>query len=265
MIALAQDLKLYLLAFLLPPAPLLLLALGGGVLLHRQRRRSGWALLLLAVIGLWLSGTEAAGQWLARHLVQAPPPLDAQRLEALRGQADLAVLVLGGGARRQQLEYGGASGPNPMTLARLRYGAWLSRRLDAPLGFSGGIGWSAQRHARESEAAIMQRTMKDEFGLPLRWAESESRDTRENAANTLPLLKAAGVRRVLLVTHDMHMRRALRAFHRAAEGQGLEIIPAPLDMREDAMSDFSDWVPDSEGFARVRYAVYEWLGYHLGR
>lgn len=265
MIALAQQFKAYLLALVLPPVPMLLLALGGAVLLHRQRRRSGWTLMGVALLALWLSGTEGAGQWLARHLVHTPPPLDARALDSLRGRSDVAVLVLGGGARSHMPEYLGAGGPSPVTLHRLRYGVWLARQLDAPLGFTGGIGWAASKRLKESEASIMQRVAREEFGLPLRWAESESRDTRENASRSIPLLKADGVRRLVIVTHDMHMPRALRAFTRAAEGQGIEIIAAPLDMREDAMSELRDWLPDSEGYTRVGYAVYEWLGYQLGR
>ena len=36
-------------------------------------------------------------------------------------------------------------------------------------------------------------------------------------------LEAAGVRRILLVTHAMHMKRARDAF----EAAGLEVVPAP--------------------------------------
>ncbi len=108
---------------------------------------------------------------------------------------------------------------------------------------------------------MVARVAREEFGLPLRWAESQSRDTRENAALTLPLLKADGVRKLVLVTHDLHMPRALRAF----SGQGVEIVAAPVGLRDDAMSEIGDWFPDAEGFGRVRYAIYEWLGYRLGR
>ena len=45
--------------------------------------------------------------------------------------------------------------------------------------------------------------------------KSESRDTRENAARTLALLKPAGIDHIVLVTHGYHMPRALRAFTRS--------------------------------------------------
>ena len=50
--------------------------------------------------------------------------------------------------------------------------------------------------------------------------ESESRTTRENAGFTIPLLRAAGLRRVILVTSWYHSRRALLCFeHYAPEIQ----------------------------------------------
>jgi uncharacterized SAM-binding protein YcdF (DUF218 family) len=263
--ALVHDIKPLALLLLLPPVPLLALVVAGAGLLRRHRAL-GRLLLLLGVAGLWLGCTEGAAQWLARHLLQAPPALSSRAIEAVREEARLgknvAVLVLGGGAQSDVPEYDGPS-LRPLTMERLRYGIWLSRRIGAPLGFSGGIGWNA-KHLQVSEAALAAQTSKDEFGLPLRWTEARSRDTRENAALSLPMLRADGVGTLVLVTHDMHMARALPAFVEAARGQ-VEIIAAPVGLRRDAMSEFGDWCPSSDGFARVRYATYEWLGRSAGR
>ena len=105
----------------------------------------------------------------------------------------------------------------------------------------------------------------EDYGLPLRWAESSSRDTRENAAHALPLLAASGVKQVVLVTHDAHMRRALRAFEAQAAPLGLRILPAPVGLRDDALTSFGDWCPSAGGFSRVRYIVYEKLAWWAGR
>ena len=78
-----------------------------------------------------------------------------------------------------------------------------------------------------TEAAIADRIAREEFGLPLRWREDRSRDTRENAAASVRLLRAAGVRRIVLVTHAWHMPRALRAFQEA--DPDLPVSPAPVN------------------------------------
>ncbi len=253
--------KTLLLATVLPPVPLLLLAAWGGWRLKRGRRFGAW-MLGLALAGVWLSGTEAAGELLSRAAGQ-PVALAPSQVDALRGSSDGAVLVLGGGVRRHSPEFD-AGTPTRITAERLAYGVWLARRSGWPLAFSGGIGWTATE-LHEPEAAIISRVAAQDYGLPLRWTEASSRDTRENAAHTLPLLANSGVKRVLLVTHETHMRRALRAFEAEAAPLGIQVMPAPVGLRDDALSGFDDWCPSVEGFARVRYVAYETLAWWAGR
>lgn len=253
--------KIVLLAVALPPAPMLLLAAWGGWRLKRGRRGGGW-MLGLALALVWLSATEAAGELLSRA-IGPPPRLSPASLDGLRGATDGAVLVLGGGVRSDAPEFGGGA-PKSATAERLAYGVWLARRTGWPLGFTGGIGWAANDQ-KQPEAAVIARVAAQDYGLPLRWAEASSRDTRENAARTLPLLAKSGVRQVLLVTHEAHMRRALRAFEAEAVPLGIRIVSAPMDLRRDALSSFDDWCPSPDGFTRVRYLVYETLAWWAGR
>ena len=226
----------------------------------RRHRRTGSALFAASLLTLWLACTDGAAQWLALNLVKTPPALSPDAIEGLRKQQaqrhDVGVLVLGGGVRHFTPEYDGPS-LNTITAERFKYGVWLARQTNAPLGFSGGIGWSA-RHLKVSEASVVERTAREDFKLPLRWAEDRSRDTRENAALSLTLLKADGIKTLVLVTHDMHMPRAERAFVAAAAGQ-MNIVVAPVGLQRDAMSELGDWMPSGDGLSRVRYAIYEWL------
>jgi len=253
--------KTLLLAAVLPPVPLLLLAAWGGWRLRRGRRFGGW-LLGLALVGIWLSSTEAVGELLSRVAGQ-PVALAPDLVEALRSRSDGAVLVLGGGVRRHTPEFD-AGAPAHITAERLAYGVWAARRSGWPLAFSGGIGWTA-KELRQPEADIIARVAAEDYGLPLRWAEASSRDTRENAAHTLPLLAKSGVKQVLLVTHEAHMRRALRAFKAEAAPLGMTVLAAPVGLRDDALSSFDDWCPSVEGYARVRYVIYETLAWWAGR
>ena len=245
----------------LPPAPWLLLAAWGGWRLHHRRRGGAW-LLGLALALVWLCSTEAVGELLMRA-AGGPPALSLAQIDTLRGRPDGVVLVLGGGVRQSVPELGGGAGLKPITAERLAYGVWLARRSGWPLAFAGGVGWTAGRHTRP-EAEVVGQVAAQDYQLPLRWSEGRSRDTRENAQQMLPLLAAAGVKQVLLVTHDAHMRRSLRAFETVAAPLGLRITPAPMGLVSDGLSDVADWTPSTGGFERVRYVIYEQLAWWAG-
>ena len=255
-----QVVKPVLLTLLMPPAPMLILILLGAWLIWRHRR-GGLAAICLGVIGVWLGTCSGTGQLLATYLIHVPASLSVQQMadlrEEVRSKGDVAVLVLGAGVRNFVPEYHN-SGLRPLTLERLRYGIWLSRQLDAPLGYTGGIGWNSVAR-KLPEAIVVSRVAREEFGKPLKWSEGRSRDTRENASLSLPMLKADGVKKVVLVTNDLHMPRALQDFVDVAQGQ-MEIVPAPVGLVADGLSEPGDWCPSVDGFERVQYAVYEWLG-----
>lgn len=253
-------LKTLALILLLPPVSPMLLLVAAWYL----RRRAGSSLVFgLGLALLWFCATDAIGQWLTQRLL-APPP--ALRLASLPAGPKTAILVLGGGIRQQVPEYQ-AAGLQDLTRERLTYGVWLARQTGFALTFSGGIGWTALSQTL-TEAEVVSRVAQEQYGMKLALAESTSRDTRENARNSLPMLSAAGYGRVILVTHDLHMPRALRAFRAAATAPGaapMEIVPAPLGMIQDGYTSLSDWCPSDAGLHRVRYVVYETLARWSGR
>jgi uncharacterized SAM-binding protein YcdF (DUF218 family) len=215
----------------------------------------------VAVAGLWFSATLAAGYGLERALLAVPPPLSPARLDALRraaqAQTGSAIVVLGGGMESLAPEYGEGS-LTDLSLQRLRYGLWLSRETGLPVAFTGGNGWSGVRGTSEAKTAA--RIAAQEFGRPLRWVEGESRDTRGNAAGTLPMLRDAGVRYIVLVTHGWHMPRARRAFEAAAASAGVRIEPAPMGLARTARRPVFNWMPSAAGFMRVRHVLHEAIG-----
>ena len=262
---LALDLgavKALLTLLLLPPVPPLLLVLGGALLL-RRRPRAGWPLLLAGVALLWLLACTGTAQALKQRLLQPPPALAAADLQALRGAEATAVVVLGAGRRALAPEYGGGS-LSGLSVERLRYGLWLGARTGLPVAFSGGVG--PGQPDGPTEAALAAQTAAQEFGQPLRWVEDRSRDTRQNAQLTLALLRPQGVARIVLVTHDFHMRRALRNFERAAAGSGasLQIVPAPLGLPQPGSFTAGDWTPSGAGLHANWVVLREWLGWLAG-
>lgn len=249
-------------ALLLPPVPFLMLMLLGAWLLGR-RRSAGWWVLTLGAVGIWFSCTEVAAEALQRALLGPTQALSAQELRRL-GSGDTAaqrsaIVVLGGGRELFAAEYGDAN-LNPSSLARLRYGLWLGRQTALPVAYSGGVG-HAQPQGR-SEAEIAARIARSEFGQPLKWTEGHSRDTRENAAFTVALLRPAGVTRIVLVTHGWHMPRSVRAFEQAIarQGAGIGVVAAPIGMTRQVSQPLLRWLPSTEGYVTTRSVWRETLG-----
>ena len=105
-----------------------------------------------------------------------------------------------------------------------------------------------------------------EFGRPLRWVESRSRDTRENAQYAAVVLKDNRIEHVVVVTHGWHMPRALRAFREASSRLGAtwELVPAPMGWAARVERPTLRWVPSTEGFLLVRAVWREKLAWWLG-
>ncbi len=255
-------LKPVLAALVLPPAGLLI-PLAGLLLWTGPFQRVRKATGLLLIVLLWLTSCLGTGRWLIEHVLQPPPVLDIKawqfRLSKDPAQrAATSVLVLGAGRYTQAGEYGPAQGALTATgRTRLEYGLWLSRQLGSTLSYAGGIGWA--QHGEVSEADVAEQILHDQ-GVALRVKEGRSRDTRENAEQSMPALKAAGVQTVILVTHCWHMPRALLHFSEAAASAGIELVPAPIEFPTHDDLSLLDWVPSGHGHRLTVTVLHEVLG-----
>ena len=251
-------------ALLLPPVPLLLLVLVGARMIL-WRRGVGWSVLLAAVALLWLSQCAGTEGWLREHVVKSPPALAPARIAELRTQPaarkDTAIVVLGGGLIPFARDYDAAT-LGPLSAERLRYGVWLSRETGLPIAFSGGIGWGGDPDG-PTEADVAARVAKNEFGRPLTWLENRSQDTRQNAGLTVAMLKSAGIRHIVLVTHAFHMPRALRAFRDAA-GDAITVEAAPTAVARGPRAWHLRWLPSTTGAMNVRFLLHEAIGLAAG-
>jgi len=245
-------------ALILPPVPFLLLVLIGARLLL-PRRGLGWLVILISVALLWLSACTGAVRFVSQ-LLPVPPALSFDRVRELRAEATakkpLAIVILGAGSEPFAPEYG-VSSLQYGSLERLRYGLWLAAQTGAPVAFSGGTGYAQE--GATPEAKVAAKIAADEFGRPIRWIETESRDTRENAALTLVMLKPAGINHIVLVTHGYHMPRALRAFTQAA-GPGIQIEAAPMGLAKNLETPTLEWLPSAAGFRDMRQVLRELAG-----
>ncbi|GMU48446.1 MAG: hypothetical protein AMXMBFR31_06720 [Candidatus Desulfobacillus denitrificans] len=236
-------LKKLLTALALPPAgPLLLAAL--GLLLIRRRPRLGKSLAWSGLALLWLLATPAVTKPMLAAVEDVPP------LDIAQAKGAQAIVVLGGGSYHAAPEYGGDT-VSRWTLDRLRYAARLQRETGLPLLVTGGAPLGGVAEARSMRAALER-----DFGVKVRWVEDASADTRGNARFSAPILHKAGVRRVLLVTHAWHMRRAQGEF--AAEN--MTTIAAPTAYEATGPLTALDLLPGPGGLWAGRIALGELLG-----
>ncbi len=223
---------------LLPPASLSLIAFACFLAGGRWRRPGLAALVLLLLLGMPATPT------LLMAALAAPatmPPAEPPE----------AIVILSAEAARAP--DGATLDPGLLSLERLRAGAALHRRTDLPILVAGG----AFVNSSTSLAAMMAQSLEQDFRVPVRWRETASRDTWENAQFSTAILRQAGIGRVYLVTHAWHMRRALLAFRRF----GLEATPAPV--RPDIPPDLSvgDFIPRASGWQDSFYAMHEAVGW----
>lgn len=218
------------LALLLLPPGLFVVLLVAGLVLARWPTSHGvprWprtarALLITATTLLYLSSLPPVGNALSGLLEHRYPALvmRAQASATARHTADAsqAIVILGGGRHSQAPEYG-ADTVSRLTLERLRYGARLARHTGLPILVSGGRPFGEAK----PEAALMAEVLREDFHVPVRWEEGDSRTTWENALDTRKRLAGTGVHRLYLVTQARHMPRAVLAFR----AQGFTVTPAP--------------------------------------
>ncbi len=235
---------------ILPPGVNLLLLLVALVCWWRYRRFA-ICLAALSMLSLAAMSTPWVAHALARQLERPYPPVSPEQVLA---GAD-AIVVLGGGRYRAAAEFGGVDMLSNHGLVRLRYAAHLHRQTGLPLLVSGGVVYNPEL---EAEADIMARSLRESFGLAATWVEPNSSTTRENARYSAEILAAAGVRRIALVSHAMHMRRAVREFSR----HGLSVLPAPTGYTGTNLNPpLLRLLPSVDALHISRSALHEWLGY----
>ncbi len=243
-------LKKILAALILPPTGPVLLALFGLWLSRRKSRRWQYAGLMLATTSL-LALVALAMPAVGRALMPAAAPQAPISAEALRRAQ--AIVILSGGNYYAAPEYGGDT-VGSASLVRVRYGARLARETGLPVLVTSG-----SPHGGRAEADAMREVLEKEFGVKVRWTETASRDTAENAALSAPLLKANGVSRIALVTHASHMPRSAELFRR----EGIEVLPAPTGFRTASPSAIEDYLPRNPRPAQE--ALHEHLGQLFNR
>lgn len=229
-------------SLLLPPMLFLVLALAGLVLARRHRLGS-WVfrggMTLFVLLGVPAVPWSMIA-WLERDLPMTPPA----------GAPPAAIVVLAGDISRT-LNPPFAQ-PGLLSLERIRAGAALHRLTNLPVLITGGT----IQPDRATVAVLMANSMANDFQVPVRWIETQSRDTWENAEMSAAILRQNGIASVYVVTHAWHMRRALIAFRKA----GLIATAAPTSLDTPSTGLLTDFVPRTAAWQTSYFAMHEWIG-----
>ncbi|EJM65796.1 YdcF family protein [Pseudomonas sp. GM55] len=218
---------------LLPPGILLLLLLLAWWL-RRSRPRLASVCFALGLGGFWLMSLPVVVQWSA-GLLEREPPLTRDEWAGLGQRAD-AIVILGSGRERGDAAWG-ADQPTGVGLERQRFAARLAKASGLPVLTSGGLHFGTP----PSEAQMMADSLREDFGVTVRWQEGRSRTTWENAQFSAEVLLPQGIKRVVVVTHAWHMPRAVWSFRKA----GFEVVPAPVGfLGGDNAQPLGGWMPE---------------------
>jgi len=214
-----------------------------------KNKGKGGVFLLIPLICLFLLSLPAVSLFLAK-IPKQYLALDYSVVDKAKPQA---IVVLGGGFNSYAPEYGVDRVVNTRTLIRLRYTAYLAKKIGLPVLVSGG---SVFGDTSKSEASLMASVLADEFNIPVRWLESKSRNTAENALYSKRVLEQDFVNSVVLITHAMHMNRAVKQFERV----GLNVIPAPTSLPSGFELDVFSFLPSASALEMSSMVIHEWLG-----
>jgi uncharacterized SAM-binding protein YcdF (DUF218 family) len=229
---------------LLSPLPFLILAVIGYRLSRGKHKRWGQALFALCIIVPAILTMPAVADRLLQTL-EIYPALQASDVDGAQ-----AIVVLGAGVYDNQPEYQSSS-LTPSALERIRYAAYLYRKTHLPILVSGGNPLGG-----DTDAEVMQRELTTFFNTPVKWVESKSANTAQNAQMSWELLHKEGISKILLVTHATHMRRAKASFDRV----GFTVIPAPTVFREMPPDSILNFVPQLRTLGTLNTVLHEWVG-----
>jgi uncharacterized SAM-binding protein YcdF (DUF218 family) len=240
---------------ILPPGGFIFLSLVGLVLM-RKARRVGFYMVASGLIFLYISSLPVTAKillsWLEPETAVTEKQL-TQAIDVTQINPPQAIVILGASRHYNSLEFESDT-PNEFALERIRYGVWLARRTMLPILVSGGLG----ENNSLSGAELMKQVIEGDFALPVRWAETQSRTTYENAKYSTEKLKADGIKSIYLVTHAGHMKRSVMSFKQF----GLTIHPAPTAFGSTSQHSISvrHFLPSAKAFYRTSLVFHEWVG-----
>ncbi len=235
-------------ALILPPAILLILAII-SLFRHLKNQNHGIGLAMSCLVGLYLLSLPSVSVLLA-SIQQTYPALSKTQIQNTDAQA---IVVLGGGTRPPAPEYDNHPVLHERVFVRLRYAVKIAKTTKLPLLVSGG---KVFERKYPSEAELMQEALVQDFQYKAKWLEEKSRNTAENAQFSYAILGKKNIRKILLVTHALHMSRAVQQFRRV----GFQVTPAPTAFITPENGSVFSYIPSASALETSSMALHELLG-----
>ena len=236
--------------FVVPSNFILTLAVCGLLLWQTRFSRFGRRIVIASIILLLIAGATPLGTALLLLLENRFQPWDSSR------GAPTGIIVLGGiinpeiSVQRDDISLGEAS-------ERIIAAVELYRRYpNVRIVFAGGSANVVFRGPSESEFAAR---LLENLGIPREHIEVESgsRNTRENAVNTMQLVTPKPGERWLLITSAYHMPRAIGLFRKV----GFPVEAYPVDWQTGGWGDLATRSLSFLGETKnVDLAAHEWEG-----
>jgi uncharacterized SAM-binding protein YcdF (DUF218 family) len=220
--------------------------------LWRKRRETRRRLLVLTGLFAVLTAlsTPAVGSLALRTLEGEFAPLEQKPTDVS------TIVVLSGGVRMPDGE-GRPAQMDSGTIERCCHAAELYRRWPGcRILASGG---KVDPDLPGPAYAEVMRDFLLELNVPASdvAVENTSPTTYKNAVECRKLLEQQGVRKIILVTDAVHMKRARACF----EKQGLEVVPAPCHFQAARLEgSLRDYLPHPDAVQSCREAAHEWIG-----
>ena len=232
-------------ALILPPGNILILLMLAFVLLLTRWKQLGIKLFALGIIVFYCQSTFFFVDKLVNLYVPSYPPVDAIKHDS---NAPQAIVVLG-------CRY-------LCTAHRLRYAVQLSRfQPSLPLILSGGHASSTSNQASTLLVNQFPSELLERYqSLPPLYFEKNSRNTYDNARETVKLMNTEGLPlSIILVTDPVHMRRAAYTFQQF----NFDVIPAPphsYRKPNPELKGVTYFLPSINAFKSSNNILYEMIG-----
>jgi uncharacterized SAM-binding protein YcdF (DUF218 family) len=236
----------YVYSFFIPPGLFISVLIALSIGLYKKQRTAA-KLLWAVTCFIYLFTTPLAASVLLgslEHRYSLPAAV----------QGDV-IVVLGGGAIGSTPDVDGIGSLTGTTLTRVVAAYKLHKKTGLPIIVSGGQVFKDSGN----EARIAKRYLLS-LGLPESAviAEDKSRNTKENAAYTLDVLKQKGFTQPILVTSASHMPRAAAQFNQL----NVQLLPYPVGflVSQPYPVTISSFLPSADALLKNSLAAKEYLG-----
>ncbi|MCR8636719.1 YdcF family protein [Paenibacillus radicis (ex Xue et al. 2023)] len=236
----------YIYTFFIPPG-LFITVLVLFNLWLRKRERSAAKLLWAVIAFIYLICTPIIGNTLIGYLEHRyEPPVTIE--------GDVIVLLTGGAVGNTP-DVGGSGNLTGYTMNRLVTAYKLHKSTNLPIIISGGQVYEDTGN----EGQICKRNLLA-LGVAESsiWLDDRSRNTKENALNTIEIMKQKNFTKPVLVTSAFHIPRSVENFKQL----GVLTAPYPADflVPQPYSITLSAFLPSADGLQKSSLAAKEYLG-----